>query len=40
MLADSHFAFSYSLVQDGLGSNPDSYVGIDIQPGALDVSNV
>ncbi|XP_037804057.1 mucin-6-like [Penaeus monodon] len=27
---------SYSLVQDGLGSNPDSYVGIDIQPGALD----
>lgn len=27
---------SYSLVQDGLGSNPDSYIGIDIQPGALD----
>lgn len=40
MLVDSQFTFSYSLVQDGLGSNPDSYIGIDIQPGALDVSNI
>ncbi|XP_042885414.1 uncharacterized protein LOC122261705 [Penaeus japonicus] len=27
---------SYSLVQSGLGTAPDSYVGIDVQPGSLD----